>query len=217
MQQDYSDTLSIEGRQFTVKRIICIGRNYPDHAIEMGHNPAVEPPFFFFKPVSALSIMPSELSFDERSGAVHYETEVAIAVDRDERGTRIVGAGVALDLTRRDLQSELKVQGRPWCEAKGFDQSAVVGEFRRFAADLSFRLRVNGEVRQRASLNDMIWDVDGLVRELDSRIGLRRGDIILTGTPSGVGKLHPGDELRAVCSNGSSLTARISYGDLNAA
>ncbi len=202
-------TLPIVGSHevFPVSRILCIGRNYAEHAVEMGHDPDREPPFFFAKPPHALVPDGSELDFPVATSDLHHEIELVVALGsggRDvpaERALDLVfGYGVGLDMTRRDLQSIAKKAGRPWDMAKGFDESAPCSALRT-VADVGhpdrgeIRLEINGEVRQRGDLEQQIWTVPEALSYLSSLVELRPGDLLMTGTPAGVGAVHPGDRL----------------------
>ncbi|MDD2868336.1 fumarylacetoacetate hydrolase family protein [Neomegalonema sp.] len=203
-------SLAVEGEtaRFPVGRIFCIGRNYADHAREMGHDPDREPPFFFMKPVSALA---TDGIFRLPRGAqeVHHEVELMVALKSggaeiapEEALTHVFGYGVGLDMTRRDLQAAAKKLGRPWETAKGFDGSAPCGAL--VPADRighpakgAISLAVDGEIRQKGDLGDMIWGAPDLIAAISRAMALRPGDLILTGTPAGVGAVRPGDRLEA--------------------
>ncbi len=203
-------SLAVEGERarFPVGRIFCIGRNYADHAREMGHDPDREPPFFFMKPVSALA---TEGVFRLPKGAqeVHHEVELVVALKSggaeiapEEALAHVFGYGVGLDMTRRDLQAVAKKLGRPWETAKGFDGSAPCGALAPAArighpAKGGISLSVNGEIRQKGDLGEMIWGVADLLAAISRSMALRPGDLILTGTPAGVGAVRPGDRLEA--------------------
>jgi fumarylpyruvate hydrolase len=181
-----------EAQRFPVRRIFCVGRNYADHAREMGHDPDREPPFFFTKPADA--VVPSGTwPFPLRTADLHHEVELVVALGE---GGAIVGSAVGLDLTRRDLQGEAKKLARPWDMAKGFDRSAPIGPLVRGApppGEASIRLLINGEQRQHGRLADMIWSVDEVIAELATYVELKAGDLIFTGTPSGVGPIRRGE------------------------
>jgi fumarylpyruvate hydrolase len=193
--------------RFPVHRIYCVGRNYAKHAREMGMDPEREPPFFFAKPADAVVPNGTPVPYPPRTANLHHEIELVVAIGRGGRGIPVAGAlehvfgyAVGLDLTRRDLQFEAREQGRPWDVAKGFDCSAPIGAIRP-AAQMghpergSIWLEVNGEARQRANLSEMIWSVPENVAELSTYFELRAGDLILTGTPEGVGPVQRGDSL----------------------
>ncbi|GAB4520155.1 MAG: fumarylacetoacetate hydrolase family protein [Roseibium sp.] len=201
-------TLPVKGTQsrFPVRRVYCIGRNYAAHAVEMGHDPDKEPPFFFQKNPDNLTTS-GEFPYPERSSDVHHEAELAVALKSGGRNIpvssaldHVYGYGVALDMTRRDLQGEAKKLGRPWEIGKAFEQSAPVtplvpasetGHLDKGA----IRLEVNGDLRQEGDLNQMIWKVPEMISYLSDYFELAAGDVILTGTPSGVGAVERGDRI----------------------
>jgi fumarylpyruvate hydrolase len=191
---------------FPVARVFCVGRNYAEHAVEMGHDPDREPPFFFMKPADAV-VPPGRLPFPTRTRDLHHEIELVVAlalggrgIPADEALDHVFGYAVGLDMTRRDLQAEAKKMGRPWDMAKGFDQSAPTGEIRA-VEDIGHPtkgavwLRVNGEPRQEGDLDQQIWKVPETISFLSTLVSLRPGDLIMTGTPKGVGRVEPGDRL----------------------
>lgn len=181
------------GDRFPVRRVYCVGQNYADHAKEMGGD-GRQPPFFFGKPADAID--PSgEFPYPPGSGNVHHEVELLVALGPDGP----FGYGVALDMTRRDLQAQAKKEGRPWWAAKGFDRSAPCGPLTR-GFDPSrgaIWLDLNGERRQSGDLADLVWSVPEIIEALSGLFALKPGDVILTGTPAGVGPIARGDRLRA--------------------
>ncbi len=195
------------GAVFPVRRVYCVGRNYAAHAVEMGHDPDKEPPFFFQKNPDDLTAG-GTFPYPPGSRDVHHEVELLVAL---KEGGRDIPAGGALDcvwgyapcldMTRRDLQDALKRQGRPWEVAKAFEASAPCGELVP-AAECghpdrgAIRLEVNGEPRQSGDLAQMIWKVPEVIAHLSGLFALAPGDVILTGTPAGVGPVSPGDRLR---------------------
>ena len=199
-------TLPVTGREarFPVRRIFCVGRNYADHAREMGGEPAVEPPFFFTKPADAVVESGTAIPYPPATANLHHEAELVVAIGRagamvaeaDAPGL-IWGHAAGNDLTRRDLQAEAKASRRPWDMAKGFDRSAVVGPIRPGPiGDATLRCTVNGTQRQSARLSDMIWPVPAIIAALSRLVTLAPGDLIFTGTPAGVGPMLPGDTCR---------------------
>ncbi len=197
-------------------RIICVGRNYADHAREMGHDPDAEPPFFFMKPAAALVHSGATIPYPPATNLLHFEAELAVLigtggaeVSPEDADGLIWGYAAANDLTRRDLQAEAKEKRRPWDMAKGFDRSCVVGQVTRAAevdvSDLPIRCFVDHEVRQAASTADMIWSVPQIIAHLSRLLTLQPGDLILTGTPAGVGALQAGQ------------TCKVTVGDLDPA
>jgi len=202
-------TLPVEGESaaFPVRRIYCVGRNYADHAREMGHDPDREPPFFFQKPTDAIVPNGATLPFPVATKDLHHEIELVVALGKGgrnipvERALDLVyGYGVGLDMTRRDLQGEAKKMGRPWEMGKGFDQSAPCTGLKKAAkighpASGAIWLKVNGEVKQKGDLNQHIWNTPETISYLSHLVELFPGDIIMMGTPAGVGPCFPGDTL----------------------
>lgn len=195
--------------RFPVHRIYCVGRNYADHAIEMGHNPDAEPPFFFLKPADALLEDGGRFPYPSLSDDVQHEVELVLALREGGRDISpndapgiIFGAGVGIDMTRRDLQGEAKKLGRPWDSGKAFDHSAPCSELVPVTAisDLNngdISISVNGDVRQSGNLNQMIWKIPEIIAKLSALFTLAPGDLIFTGTPAGVGAVNTGDVLHA--------------------
>jgi fumarylpyruvate hydrolase len=183
---------------FPVRRIFCVGRNYPEHAREMGASDLRAPPFFFTKPADAVMPGGSAVPFPSRTSSLHHEIELVVALGA---GREIFGYAVGNDLTRRDVQALMKKEGKPWDTAKGFDHSAPVSPIAR-AADIGHPasgriwLEVNGEPRQEGDIGDMIWRVPEILAELATWFELKAGDLVFTGTPAGVGPLNPGDRVR---------------------
>jgi fumarylpyruvate hydrolase len=191
---------------FPVRRVYCIGRNYAAHAVEMGHDPDREPPFFFQKNPDNLD--PSgEFPYPPHSKDVHHEIEMLVAlgsggsnISLDHALGHVFGYGVCFDMTRRDLQSEAKNMGRPWEIGKAFERSAPAGPIH--PASIighpdhgRVQLLVNGELRQQGDLNQMIWKVPEMISYLSEYFELAAGDVILSGTPAGVGPVTRGDSL----------------------
>lgn len=205
-----------------VRRILCVGRNYAAHAREMGNDPDREPPFFFAKPADAVVRSETEIPFPPNTQDLHYEGELVIAIGtggsaiaENEALTHVWGYAVGNDLTRRDLQAQAKKMGRPWCLAKGFDRSAVIGAIYRVDAvgHLSrgaIQTRVNGTLKQDADLTEMIWTVPEIISILSHSITLCHGDLIMTGTPAGVGPLLPGDTCSVSIAGLGEITTRLS-------
>jgi fumarylpyruvate hydrolase len=202
-------TVPIDGSQalFPVLRVFCVGRNYAEHAVEMGHDPDREPPFFFMKPAVAVVPGGGALPFPSATDDLHHEIELVVAIATggagiaaDDALTHVFGYAVGLDMTRRDLQDQAKQARRPWDMAKGFDQSAPMSAIRPVAAvghpsEGAIWLRINGEVRQEGDLAQQIWKVPETLAYLSTLVELRPGDLIMTGTPSGVGPVRRGDHL----------------------
>ena len=193
---------------FPVRRVFCVGRNYAAHAREMGSDPSREPPFFFTKPADAVVPASGSVPYPSSTGELHHEVELVVALKGG--GTDIApeaaldlvwGYGVGLDLTRRDLQAVAKKDGRPWDMAKGFDASAPCSPLLPVSEvghpqEAAIWLEVNGQRKQEGNLNEMIWPIPDVIASLSRFVALAPGDLIFTGTPSGVDALHPGDRVR---------------------
>jgi fumarylpyruvate hydrolase len=213
------------GGTFPVRRIYCVGRNFADHAKEMGAAPAADrgQPMFFCKPADAI-VVDGVVPYPPATHELHHEVELVVALGRDappgvldpvDAPALVFGYGIGLDLTRRDLQAAAKAKGWPWDTAKGFDHSAPVSELvpaAQFGA-LGARvlsLQVNGVVRQQSTLDQMIWDVGDILHELSRLYALRAGDVVFMGTPAGVGPLQIGDRFVAGLDDLLVLEGRIS-------
>lgn len=192
---------------FPVHRIYCVGRNYAAHAIEMGHDPTREEPFFFQKNPDNLVIGGGDFPYPDRSSDVHHEIELVVALagggvnlPAGRALDCVYGYAVGLDMTRRDLQAECKKAGRPWEIGKAFEHSAPCGDIVR-ATEIghpdegAIWLKVGGEIRQEGNLNQLIWKVPEMIAFLSGLFELKAGDLIMSGTPSGVGKVERGDVL----------------------
>lgn len=194
---------------FPVRRIYCVGQNYAEHVKEMGGDPSKTRPVFFSKPADAVVINNSPVAYPLATENLHYEAELVVALksggrqlSAEESKNSIYGYAIGIDFTRRDLQAKCKSGGKPWDIAKGFDQSAPISAIRPAElcpeiADSRIWLSVNGETKQDGNTNDMIWNVAGIIAELSNFYELKAGDLIFTGTPSGVGAVTVGDELKA--------------------
>ncbi len=190
---------------FPVRRVYCVGRNYAAHAIEMGHDPDREPPFFFQKNPDNLLVADQAFPYPQRTSDVHHEVELVVALKSgganipvEQALDCVYGYGVGIDFTRRDLQAEAKKAGKPWAAAKAFEHSAPVSEIVPVEAighpaNGNIWLKVNGELRQQGDLDQMIWKIPEVISELSRLFTLAPGDIIMTGTPSGVGPVVRGD------------------------
>ena len=187
--------------RFAVRRIFCVGRNYAEHAREMGHDPNAEPPFFFTKPSDAVVDTGSAIPFPPQTQDLHHEAELVVAIgtgganiSSEDALAHVWGYAAGNDLTRRDLQAAAKAARRPWDMAKGFDLSAVIGPLHQGQAVPTGRIRclVDGEIRQDADLAEMIWPVDGIIAYLSGLVTLAPGDLVMTGTPAGVGPILAG-------------------------
>ena len=214
------------GGSFPVHRIYCVGRNFADHAREMGAAVAASPaergsPVFFMKPADAVCGAES-IPYPTATNDLHHEVELVVALGRDADGevatadalALVFGYGVGLDLTRRDLQAAAKAKGLPWDTSKGFDHSAPASELVPAAQAGSLEprlleLKVNGELRQRAPLSDLIWNVPEILHELSKLYALRAGDLVFMGTPAGVAALQPGDRFEASLEGIARLHGRI--------
>ena len=207
--------------RFPVRRIFCVGRNYAEHTREMGFDPDREPPFFFGKPPSEIAHDGEDIAYPPETDDLHYEGEMVVAIGQG--GTDIAeadaldhvwGYGIGNDLTRRDVQGVAKKMGRPWDWGKGFDKSAVVGPIHPLSATGHLgkgfvRSWVNGELRQDGDLSQMIWSVPETISFISRSMRLAAGDLILTGTPAGVGKLVPGDEIRVAVEGLGEISNKI--------
>ena len=208
------------GGAFPVRRIYCIGRNYAAHAVEMGHDPDREAPFFFQKNASNLDSS-GEFPYPDKTSDVHHEVELVVAlksggtnIPLDTALDHVWGYGIGLDMTRRDLQGEAKKLGRPWEIGKAFERSAPVGPLHPVSetGHLSqgrIELKVNGDIRQEGDLNQMIWKVPEMISYLSDYFELAPGDIIMSGTPSGVGAVVKGDSMEARIDGLGTLTVRV--------
>ncbi len=198
--------------QFAVRRVYCVGRNYAAHAREMGTDPDREPPFFFCKPANAVvPVVHGEratIAYPSQTNNYHYEIELVVAIGKAGRAIPVEDAldyvwayGVGLDMTRRDLQSQMKEHGRPWEIGKAFDQSAPVSTLYPVSqtghlTKAAIWLEVNGQQKQHSNIDQMSWSVAETISQLSRYFELKPGDIIMTGTPEGVGAVLPGDEIR---------------------
>ncbi|WP_249675039.1 fumarylacetoacetate hydrolase family protein [Pseudomonas abieticivorans] len=204
-------SVAIAGSQqrFPIRRVFCVGRNYSEHAREMGHDPDREPPFFFMKPADAVVPAQGTIAYPPLTQDLHHEVELVVAIgkggvdiDPVTALDHVWGYGVGLDLTRRDLQAQAKKLGRPWSWAKGFDESApcsplIPASQLGHPQEGTVWLKVNGQERQRGDLADQIWPVQDVISYLSQSGALKAGDLIFTGTPAGVGALQPGDSVSA--------------------
>lgn len=205
---------------FPVRRVYCIGRNYAAHAVEMGHDPSKEPPFFFQKNPDNLDAS-GTFPYPGKTADVHHEVELAVVLKFGGSGitvadalSHVYGYTVALDMTRRDLQAVAKDMGRPWDTAKAFEHSAPIGSV--VPASVcghpqagAITLSVNGTLRQSGDLNQMIWKIPEMIAYLSDYFTLAAGDVILTGTPSGVGPVVRGDRLEARVEGFAPLTVDV--------
>ena len=219
-------SVSVVGQsaEFPVHRIYCVARNFEDHAREMGQT-SREPPFFFMKPADAVLVASAgqiaTLPYPSLTHNLHHEIELVVAIGVggkditvEQARAHIFGYAVGLDMTRRDLQNEMKKHGRPWCIGKGFDHSAPIGPITPAQhlpdidqADIS--LQVNGSVRQQSQLSQMIWNVPETIAQLSAAWELQPGDLIYTGTPAGVAAVVPGDSLNGSISGLTPISLKV--------
>ncbi|MBL8305150.1 MAG: fumarylacetoacetate hydrolase family protein [Rubrivivax sp.] len=218
-------TLTIAGRdeRFPVNRVFCVGRNYAAHAREMGKDPDREPPFFFMKPAAAVvdAAQPASVTYPPKTKNYHHEIELVVAIGRGGRDipvalalAHVYGYAVGLDMTRRDLQLEARDQGRPWEFGKSFAWSAPIGALHR-AQDIghplaaAITLTVNGQARQQSDIAKLIWSVSACVAVLSAYEALEPGDLIMTGTPEGVGAVMAGDLMRGEVQGLGAIEVRV--------
>jgi fumarylpyruvate hydrolase len=211
--------------RFPVHRIYCVGRNYVEHAQEMGFT-GREPPFFFLKPATAAVVVNAgetgTIAYPALTSNFHHEIELVVAIGTGGRNIKsedahkhIFGYAVGLDMTRRDLQGEMKKQGRPWDIGKGFEQSAPVGPITPVAAagdvtKADIWLHVNGKDRQRSNVSKLIWNIGETIEHLSAAWDLQPGDLIYSGTPEGVAAVVSGDLLEGGVAGLETLRVRVS-------
>lgn len=206
---------------FPVGQIYCVGRNYADHAIEMGHDPDREEPFFFMKPAYAVLQDGEQMQYPALSSDVHHEVELVVALGlggqhlpvRDAMEL-VFGYAVGIDMTRRDLQAQAKEKSRPWEAGKTFKHAAPCSAIAPLAStgemnDGLIQLSINGDDRQRGDINQMIWKVAEVISRLSELFVLQAGDLIYTGTPAGVGPISPGDNIEAQIDRVGSLNIKV--------
>ena len=207
--QPAQPSLPVKGTdaRFPVRRIYCIGRNYADHAIEMGHDPDKEPPFFFQKNGDNVDSS-GEFPYPPQTNDVHFEVEMIVAlksgganISEADAMQHVFGYGIGLDMTRRDLQGEMKKMGRPWEIGKAFERSAPMGPLVPASETGhldtgAISVTVNGEERQKGDLNQMIWKVPEQIAYLSRFYDIAAGDLIMSGTPAGVGPIQKGDVMK---------------------
>jgi fumarylpyruvate hydrolase len=213
-------TVPVEGQAeaFPVRRILCVGRNYAAHRREMGGNDR-DPPFFFAKPADAIVPPGQDVAYPPRTSNLHHEIELVVAlkaggrdVPVDKALDLVFGYAVGVDMTRRDLQNAAKDKGQPWEAAKGFDESAPISAIKPWSGappQGRIKLSVNGEVRQDATVADMIWATAEIVSEASKLWTLAPGDLIYTGTPEGVGPLVRGDRVEGEVEGVGSLAFKV--------
>ena len=211
-------------KEFPVRRIYCVGRNYRAHAIEMGADPDREAPFFFLKPADAIVRNGETIPYPSQTSNFHYEIELVVAIGKsgsniEESKARdyIWGYGVGIDLTRRDIQNQAKQDGRPWDMGKGFDKSAPCTDLKSVSevghpdtSNGEIWLKVNGDIKQKSTLDLHIWNVAETISYLSGLCTLVPGDLIFMGTPDGVGALESGDTVEGHIDGVGDLNIRIS-------
>ena len=201
-----SAAISASAQRFPIHRVYCVGRNYAEHVREMGGDTEREPPVFFTKPPDAVMANAATIPYPSRTSNLHHEIELVIAIGRGGRDIHkdralehVFGYAVGNDLTRRDLQAASKKSGLPWDTSKGFDCSAPLTAIRPVSHGQVSKgriwLSVNGQLRQESDIAEMIWSVPEVIAELSTLFALEPGDLIFTGTPSGVGALQRGDRI----------------------
>src|SRR3990167_2069315 len=210
--------------RFPIHRMYCVGRNYEDHAKEMGHT-GREAPFFFMKPADVALVAEAgqtvAMPYPTLTSNLHHEVELVVAIGKGganiaaaDAHQHIFGYAVGLDMTRRDLQNEMKKQGRPWCIGKGFDASAPIGPITPAAAagdiaQAEIFLQVNGQDRQRSQVAKLIWSIAEVIEHLSAAWALQPGDLIYTGTPEGVSAVVAGDTLQGGVTGLSAITLTV--------
>ena len=210
--------------RFPVHRIYCVGRNYEEHAKEMGFT-GREPPFFFMKPADSVLVVNAgetgDMPYPSLTKNLHHEIELVVAIGKGGKNiqaadamSHIYGYAVGLDMTRRDLQNDMKKQGRPWCIGKGFDHSAPIGPITPAAlagdvAHAEIYVQVNGQDRQRSSVSQLIWNIAETIEHVSAAWELQPGDLIYTGTPEGVGAVVAGDTMVGAVSGLGELKVRL--------
>jgi fumarylpyruvate hydrolase len=210
-----------ENRLFPVNRVFCVGRNYADHAKEMGVEVDRESPFYFLKPASAIVPTGATIAYPPGTSNYHYEMEFVIAIGAPafrileaDALSVIYGYACGLDMTRRDLQLDARAKGRPWDLGKAFEQSAIIASITKAASFAAIgpqriMLKQNEAVKQDAKLSDLVWSIPELVSHLSRYYHLAPGDLIYTGTPAGVGAVKPGDTLHGEIDGLDSITLTI--------
>ena len=207
--------------RFPVRRIYCVGRNYAEHTREMGHDPDRELPFFFQKNPDNLVLDNGDFPYPSMSNNVHFEVEMVVAIGKGgtdiavaDALSHVYGYALGLDMTRRDLQGEAKKTGRPWEIGKAFEHSAPMTDIVPVAqtGHLSkgeIWLKVNGEIKQQSDLDQLIWNVPESIAHLSSIFELKAGDLIMTGTPAGVGAIKRGDLMEGYCAGIGSISSKV--------
>ena len=210
-----------ESARYPVRRIYCVGRNYAEHAREMGHDPDRELPFFFQKNPDNLVLDNKDFPYPTMTSNLHHEIELVVAMGQGGRDisaanalAHVYGYALGIDLTRRDLQNEAKKTGRPWEIGKAFEHSAPMTDITPAtkSGHLSkgaIWLKVNGDVRQQSDLTQLIWNIPEIIAHLSALFELRAGDLIMTGTPAGVASVKPGDVMEGYCEGVGSIITKV--------
>lgn len=207
--------------RYPVRRVYCVGRNYAEHTREMGHDPDRELPFFFQKNPDNLVLDNGDFPYPSMTSNVHHEVEMVVAIGKggsdipvEKSFDHVYGYALGLDMTRRDLQNEAKKTGRPWEIGKAFEHSAPMTDIVTVdkvghLAKGTIWLKVNGEVKQQSDLDQLIWNVPEIIAHLSTIFELKAGDLIMTGTPAGVGAVKRGDMMEGYCEGIGSITAKV--------
>jgi len=210
-----------ESARYPVRRIYCVGRNYAEHAREMGHDPDRELPFFFQKNPDNLVLNNKDFPYPTMTSNLHHEIELVVAMGQGGRDisaanalAHVYGYALGIDLTRRDLQNEAKKTGRPWEIGKAFEHSAPMTDITPAAktghlSKGAIWLKVNGEVRQQSDLTQLIWNIPEIIAHLSAIFELRAGDLIMTGTPAGVAAVKPGDVMEGFCEGVGTIITKV--------
>ena len=210
-----------ESARYPVRRIYCVGRNYAEHAREMGHDPDRELPFFFQKNPDNLVLDNKDFPYPTMTSNLHHEIELVVAMGSGGRDisaadalTHVYGYALGIDMTRRDLQNEAKKTGRPWEIGKAFEHSAPMTDITPAAksghlSKGAIWLKVNGEVRQQSDLTQLIWNIPEIIAHLSAIFELRAGDLIMTGTPAGVAAVKPGDVMEGYCEGVGTIITKV--------
>lgn len=210
-----------ESARYPVRRIYCVGRNYAEHAREMGHDPDRELPFFFQKNPDNLVLDNKDFPYPTMTTNLHHEIELVVAMGQGGRDIQaanalahVYGYALGIDLTRRDLQNEAKKTGRPWEIGKAFEHSAPMTDITPAtkSGHLSkgaIWLKVNGEMRQQSDLTQLIWNIPEIIAHLSAIFELRAGDLIMTGTPAGVAAVKPGDVMEGYCEGVGTIITKV--------
>jgi fumarylpyruvate hydrolase len=210
-----------ESARYPVRRIYCVGRNYAEHAREMGHDPDRELPFFFQKNPDNLVLNNQDFPYPTMTSNLHHEIELVVAMGQGGRDitaanalAHVYGYALGIDLTRRDLQNEAKKTGRPWEIGKAFEHSAPMTDITPAAksghlSKGAIWLKVNGEVRQQSDLTQLIWNIPEIIAHLSAIFELRAGDLIMTGTPAGVAAVKPGDVMEGYCEGVGTIITKV--------